>query len=130
MKKIGVMIRKWDYFNKKSTNPSRKNLHKQVLTLHRKIQKEDKILTEYSIEKDESIRRYHTHLLIHYNDEQNLNNELSRYIGGTEWVKRESGLDTFNECNGKYGLVHTEPIYNEQQYRRYINKNQPLKTLI
>ena len=130
MKKIGVMIRKWDYFNKKSTNPSRKNLHKQVLTLHRKIQKEDKILTEYSIEKDESIRRYHTHLLIHYNDEQNLNNELSRYIGGTEWVKRESGLDTFNECNGKYGLVHTEPIYNEQQYRRYINKNQPLKSLV
>ena len=130
MKKMGVMIRKWDNFNRKSTNPSRKNLHKQVLTLHRKIQKKDKILTEYSIEKDESIRRYHTHLLIHYNDEQNLNNELSRYIGGTEWVKRESGLDTFNECNGKYGLIHTEPIYNEQQYRSYVNKQGKIKSLI
>tara|TARA_Y100000031_G_C8142487_1_gene348289 strand:+ start:424 stop:816 length:393 start_codon:yes stop_codon:yes gene_type:complete len=130
MNRIGVMIRKWNYDNNKSTNPSRRNLHKQILTLHRKILKEDKICTEYSIEKDVSINRYHIHLLIHYNDEQNLNNELSRYIGGTEWVKRESGLDTFNECNGKYGLVHTEPIYNEQQYRRYINKNQPLKSLV
>jgi hypothetical protein len=130
MKQIGVMIRKWDYFNKKSTNPSRKTLHKQILTLHRKVQKKDKILTEYSIEKDESIRRYHTHLLIHYNDIENLNNVLARYIGGTEWVKRESGLGTFNECNGKYGLVHTEPIYNEQQYRRYINKHQSIKSLI
>jgi len=58
MKKIGVMIRKWDDFNKNSTNPTRKNLHKQVLTLHRKIQKKDKILTEYSIEiKFEQIQK-------------------------------------------------------------------------
>lgn len=130
MNQIGVMIRKWDYVNNRSTNPSRKNLDKQILTLHQKLQKKDKVYTEYSIEKDCDKRRYHTHLIIHYNDEQNLYNELSRYIGGTEWKKRESGLDTFNECNGRYGLIHTEPILNEHKYRDYINKKQSITSLI
>lgn len=129
MKQIGVMIRKWDYYNKKSINPSRKNLDKQILTLHKKIQKKDKIHTEYSIEKDTDKRKYHTHLIIHYNDKQNLYNELSRFIGGTEWKKRESGLDTFDECSGTYGLIHTESIHDEQKYRDYINKNQSIKSL-
>lgn len=130
MDKICVTIRKYDNKYNKSTHPSRKNLHKQILTLHRKIQKNDKILTEYSIEKDEDKRKYHIHLLIHYNDGQNLYNELSRFVGGTSWIKVERGLRTFDECDGRYGKIHLEPVMSEQQYREYINKFHSIKSLV
>ena len=130
MNKIVVTIRKFDYKFGNHQNPSRKKLHKQILKLHRNIKKNDTIHTEYSIEKDKYDSKYHTHLLFHYNDKNNLYNQLSRFIGGNEWIIREEGLDTFDECNGTYGLIHTEPIMNELQYRRYINKRELTKSLI
>ena len=130
MNKIAVTIRKFDYKHGNHQNPSNKVLHKQILKLHRNIKKNDAIYTEYSIEKDSDKSKYHTHLLIHYNNKKNLYNQLSRFIGGNGWKLRESGLDTFDECNGKYGLIHTEPVFNEYQYRRYINKKELTKTLI
>ena len=130
MNKLAITIRKFDYKNGNHQNPSRKVLHKQILKLHRNIKKNDTIYTEYSIEKDNDKSKYHTHLLIHYNDKNNLYNQLSRFIGGNHWTIRENGLDTFDECNGKYGLIHTEPICNELDYRKYINKQELTKTLI
>ena len=130
MNQIAITIRKFDYKHGNHQNPSRKLLHKQILKLHRNIKKSDAIHTEYSIEKDKFDYKYHTHLLIQYNDKENLYNQLSRFIGGNDWIIREKGLDTFDECNGKYGLVHTEPILNELDYRRYINKQELTKTLI
>jgi hypothetical protein len=130
MNKIAVTIRKHDYKHGNYQNPSSKILHKQILKLHRNIKKSDAIHTEYSIEKDQYDSKYHTHLLFHYNDKNNLYNQLSRFIGGNDWKIRERGLDTFDECNGTYGLVHTEPILNELQYRRYMNKKVLTKTLI
>ena len=123
LKQKGVMIRKWDYNeNGRYYNPSMKNLNKQIKTLHSKIKKNDTVYTEYSIEKDRNDNKYHIHMIINYTNEQNLNDTLSNYIGGREWIKREMGLGTFNECNGKYGMVHTEDIIDEYLYRRYINK--------
>ncbi len=130
MNKIAVTIRKFDYKHGNHQNPSRSKLHKQILKLHRNIKKNDTIYTEYSIEKDSDKSKYHTHLLIHYNDKNNLYNQLSRFIGGNHWTIREKGLDTFDECNGKYGLIHTESILNELDYRKYINKQELTKTLI
>jgi hypothetical protein len=40
------------------------------------------------------------------------------------------GLSTFNECNGKFGMVHTENIDDINKYRGYINKTNLSKTLI
>ena len=123
LKQKGVMIRKWDYNeNGRYYNPSMKNLNKQIKTLHSKIKKNDTVYTEYSIEKDRNDNKYHIHMIINYTNEQNLNDTLSNYIGGKDWIKREMGLGTFNECNGKYGMVHTEDIIDEYLYRRYINK--------
>jgi len=130
MNKIAVTIRKFDFKNGNYQNPSREVLNKQILKLHRNIKKNDSICTEYSIEKDSDKTKYHTHLLIHYKNRKNLYNQLQRFIGGSGWKLRESGLDTFDECNGKYGLVHTEPVLNELDYRRYINKKELTKTLI
>ena len=130
MNKISVTIRKFDYKNGNHQNPSRKVLHKQILKLHRNIKKNDTIYTEYSIEKDKYDSKYHTHLLIHYNDKKNLYNQLQRFIGGDHWIIREKGLDTFDECNGKYGMIHTEPVKGEWWYRRYIDKHEQIKTLI
>jgi len=51
MNTIGIMIRKKNYNeNGKIENPTRKNLHKQFHTLHRKLKKNDKnIITNYVI---------------------------------------------------------------------------------
>lgn len=130
MNKIAITIRKFDYKHDNHQNPSRSNLHKQISKLHRNIKKNDAIHTEYSIEKDSDKSKYHTHLLIHYNNKKNLYNQLQRFIGGNDWIIRDNGLNTFDECNGKYGLIHTEPILNELDYRRYINKYELTKTLI
>lgn len=130
MNKIAVTIRKFDYKHDNYQNPSRKVLHRQMLKLHRNIKKNDDIYTEYSIEKDNDKMKYHVHLLIHFNDKENLYNQLSRFIGGNGWIIRESGLGSFDECNGKYGLIHSEPIINELYFRNYINKQEQTKTLI
>ena len=130
MDKISVTIRKFDYKHGNYQNPSSKILHKQILKLHRNIKKNDSIHTEYSIEKDKYDSKYHTHLLIHYNDKNNLYTQLSRFIGGNSWKIRENGLNTFDECNGKYGSIHTEQILDEIDYRRYMNKQELTKTLI
>ena len=130
MNKLSITIRKFDYKYGNYQNPSQKVLHKQILKLHRNIKKKDTIYTEYSIEKDSDKSKYHTHLLIHYNNRNNLYTQLSRFIGGDDWKIREKGLDTFDECNGKYGLIYTEPILNELQYRKYMNKRELTKTLI
>ncbi|MBI9042084.1 hypothetical protein [Lutibacter sp.] len=129
MNKLAITIRKFDYKNGNFQNPSPEVLHKQILKLHRNIKKNDSIYSEYTIEKDSDKSKYHAHLLIQYNDKKNLYNQLSRFIGGIDWKIREKGLDTFDECNGKYGLIHTEPIYNELQYRRYMNKHELSKSL-
>jgi hypothetical protein len=94
------------------------------------MKKGNLVYTEYSIEKDRYFNKYHTHLIIHHKDIDKVNQMLSHFIGGKEWKEREIGLDTFNEVNGKYGLIHTEQIMNENQYRKYINKTTQSKTLI
>jgi disulfide oxidoreductase YuzD len=132
MQTMGVLIRKWE----KDTNGTYKNItkdnfNKQIHTLHKKLKKEDCIYTEFSIEKDKHSNIYHTHLIIHYNDnEGNVQNRLSQFVGGDEWKERVIGLDIYNECNGRYGLIHTQPIQNIDLYRGYINKYGELKTLI
>ncbi len=131
MKSKGIMIRKWDYNNNGSYfNPSIINLNKQIKTLHKKLKKRDCVYTEYTIERDRNDNKYHIHLIIHYLDEKNLNNILTNYIGGSEWKLREMGLNIFNECNGRFGMVHTENIENINKYRGYINKTNPSKILI
>ncbi len=68
MNKLAVTIRKFDHKHGNYQNPSRKVLHKQMLKLHRNIKKNDPIHTEYSIERDNDRTKYHSHLLIYYNN--------------------------------------------------------------
>ena len=131
MENIGIMIRKWDYTEKgKPINPSKKNLKRQILTLLQKLKKGDKVWMEYSIEKDKDGKGNHLHLILHYTDKENLYQHLSRFIGNGGWKKREIGLRVFDECNGRFGLIHTEPIEDEWKYRGYINKEDLTTTLI
>jgi hypothetical protein len=131
LKTMGVMIRKHNITEDgQKQNPSKKNLDKQIRTLHKKMKKESLIYTEYSIEKDKYDKRYHTHLIIHYKDCEKVNKILYKFIGGKEWSKREVGLDVFNNISGIYGVIHTEEIMNENQFRRYLNKINQSITLI
>ena len=132
MQRMGVLIRKWEKdTNGKYKNVSKDNFKKQIHTLHKKLKKIDCIYTEFSVEKDKHSNVYHTHLIIHHNDiEGCIQNRLSQFIGGEEWKERTIGLDVYNECNGRYGLIHTQPIQNIDLYREYINKYGELKTLI
>ncbi|WP_405411701.1 hypothetical protein [Maribacter sp. Asnod1-A12] len=130
MKTIGIMFRKINKIGTRTiTNPSKDELRKQVKTLHRKLKKRDKIITHYSIESDTNKRgKYHTHLLIEYNDEENLYRELSRFIGGYIWEDDYNGLDPIKSCNGLYGEVDTHFIYDEYGFRSYMDKNEIMET--
>ena len=132
MNTIGVMIRKKNYDDKgKIQNPTRKNLHKQFQTLHRKLKKNDKnLITNYVIEKDNHKGKFHSHLLIHYTDKNNLYNQLSRFIGGNLWNERKEGYYTIYGCNGKFGEVDIHPIYDEVKFMNYLNKYEQSNTLI
>jgi len=130
MKSIGVMFRKINKTGTKTiTNPNKEELKKQVKTLHRKLKKEDKITTYYSIESDTNKGgKYHTHLLIKYNDEKNLYNGLSRFIGGNTWEDRYNGLDPIKSCKGIFGEVDTHFIYDEVGFMNYMEKKELMET--
>lgn len=122
MKSIGIMIRRRSRTNKKL-------LDKQILTLHKKLKKNDNIITHYSTEKDYLKGNYHSHLLIQYNNDKNLHNELNRFIGGNVWDKDYEGLDEVKINNGKWGEIHTHNIWDEVGFKGYINKNELTKIL-
>lgn len=122
MKTIGVMIRRRSRTNKKL-------LDKQILTLHKKLKKNDNIITHYSTEKDYLKGKYHSHLLIQYNDDKNLYNELNKFIGGNSWEVDKNGLDEIKINNGIWGEIHTHNIYDEVGFIGYMNKHEITKTL-
>ncbi len=130
MKEVGVMVRK---INKnginKITNPNKEELIKQVKTLHRKLKKNDNIITYYVVESDTNKRgKFHIHLLIRYNDEKNLYEQLSRFIGGNSWEDRRNDLDLNKSCKGKYGEVDTHFIYDDKRFLNYMEKTSIMET--
>ena len=127
---IGITIRKVDVKGSKRTQPSKSNIEKQILTLHRKLKKNDEVFTEYSVEKEPNGYGYHTHLKVQYNDELNLRNELLNFIGGSRWEKEIKGYNVIDSCYGEYGEVQLHNIDNPIQYSRYINKETLSKQLI
>ena len=122
MKSIGIMIRRKKRINKKLLN-------KEIITLHRKLKKNDDIITHFSTEKDYSKGNYHTHLIIKHNDDKNLYNQLNNFIGGNIWEVDKSGLEEVKINNGKWGEIHTHNLYNEVGFMGYMNKYELTKTL-
>ena len=122
MKLIGIMIRRRNRTNKKL-------LDKEIITLHSKLKKGDTITTHYTTEKDYSKGNYHTHLIIQYNDDENLYNQLNHFICGNTWEVDKSGLDEVKINQGKWGEIHTHHIWDEVGFKGYINKHELSKTL-
>jgi len=122
MNSIGIMIRRRNRTNKKL-------LDKEIITLHSKLKKRDTITTHYTTEKDYTKGNYHTHLIIQYNDDKNLYNQLNHFIGGNTWEVDKSGSDEVKINNGKWGEIHTHPLWNENGFRGYMNKHELTKTL-
>lgn len=131
MRKLGIMIRKWEYGTGGCYyNVSKRNLNKQLKTLHKKLKKYFPVIFEYSVEKDNTSNKYHTHLMIHHeNNQKRIFEILMKFIGGKEWKKRKIGLEVYEECNGKYGLIHVQDVIHHELYRSYINKYGELNTL-
>lgn len=122
MKSVGVLIRRKERTNKK-------RLNKEIITLHSKLKKNDNIITHFSTEKDYSKGRYHSHLIIQYNDDENLYNQLNNFIGGNVWNTKNDGLEEVKINNGKWGEIHTHNLWDEIGFKGYMNKNELTKTL-
>ena len=122
MKSVGVLIRRKIRTNKKLLN-------KEITTLHSKLKKNDDIITHFSTEKDNSKGRYHSHLIIQYNDDKNLYNQLNNFIGGNVWNSENDGLDEVKINSGKWGEIHTHNLWDEIGFKGYMNKNELTKTL-
>jgi hypothetical protein len=118
-----IMIRKWDIVNGSRVSPYRKNLVKQMKTLHKKMKKvEDSIITYYSIEKDNGLNRRHIHLMVYTSDRVLIKEVLMKYIKGQKWADRDTGLRIVDECIGKFGIVHLEKVIDMRDYANYISK--------
>ena len=122
MKSVGVLIRRKERTNKK-------RLNKEIITLHSKLKKNDNIITHFSTEKDYSKGRYHSHLIIQYNDNENLYNQLNNFIVGNIWNTKNGGLEEVKINNGKWGEIHTHNLWDEIGFIGYMNKNELTKTL-
>jgi hypothetical protein len=118
-----ILIRKWDIVNGAHISPSRKNLVKQMKTLHRKMKKVDSsIITYYSIEKDDGINRRHIHLLVYTSDIVLIKAVLMKYIKGSKWALRDIGDRDVDECNSKFGFAHIEKVIDIRDYANYISQ--------
>ena len=122
MKSVSVLIRRKERTNKK-------RLNKEIITLHSKLKKNDNIITHFSTEKDYSKGKYHSHLIIQYNDDENLYNQLNNFIGGNVWNTKNDGLEEVKINNGKWGEIHTHNLWDEIGFKGYMNKNELTKTL-
>ena len=120
---IGLLIRKIEVINNKEYKTSKVNLHKQMITLIKKLKRNDtSLMMKYTIEKDFN-KGFHTHLIINYNDEHNLLKQLSKYIGGNnQWIIKQGANQLIKECNGKYGEVNMHKIYDEDGFMKYMQK--------
>jgi len=132
MNSLGIMIRKINISEKGiKSHPTKQQLKKQILTLHKKLKKSDKDLsTTYVIEKDNHKYQYHIHLLIKHTNSDNLNKQLLRFIGGNTWEDKKDSLDPIKICKGKYGEVNSHYIYDETDFINYMNKHDQTLTLI
>lgn len=129
--KYAVLIRKWNKGDSGYTPTGLKEMGKQVKTVHRKLKKRSNhVTTEYVIEKDEDRNTYHVHLLLTIDNKSTAMDVFSRYIGGTDWIIRDSGAGIFDECNGEFGMIHIEPVRDEMKYRRYMSKKHEYKVLV
>ena len=134
MNKLGIMVRK----SGEKYPPNKLDLSKQMKTLHKKLKKEGVLRTEFAIEKDKGVNHYHTHLILTLNENENrlsVYNRLSNYIKGFSihgnlWNKELKGLEYYDVCEGKFGIIHIQQIRSENEYRGYINKFGELLTLI
>ena len=122
MKSVGVLIRRKERTNKK-------RLNKEIITLHSKLKKNDNIITHFSTEKDYSKGRYHSHLIIQYNYDENLYNQLNNFIVWNVWNTKNDGLEEVKINNGKWGEIHTHNLWDEIGFKGYMNKNELTKTL-
>ena len=66
LRTIGVMVRKWNITdNGDRQNPSKRNLDKQIRTLHKKMKKGNLVYIEYSIERNkDNIEKFSRFLII------------------------------------------------------------------
>jgi hypothetical protein len=126
-----ILIRKWDIVNGNHKSPDRKNLIKQMKTLHSKMKKGDKnTITYYSIEKDEGLNRHHIHLLVYTSHIELIKSVLLKFIKGDEWIDRDTGTRVFDECNSIFGLIHIERVNDVREYTDYISKNREYDILV
>lgn len=128
MKTLGVLIRK----KGEEYSPTKENLKKQLLTLHKKLKKEGTTVMEYSIESDTYDKKnYHIHCIIPIeNNENQIRDRLSKYIKGTHWDKRIEGYKVYDVCEGEFGRIDLQYLIDVHSHRQYINKYDCSTTLI
>lgn len=130
MKSIGIVLRKIQ-INKSGERKytPRNQYRKQLITLLKKLKKNDPTIHfQYSIEKDPH-SRFHVHVIINYNNFSNLYSGLSRFIGGKGSLEKKDELNQVYTIQGKYGEIDCHPIYDLVGFQQYINKYNPSEQL-
>lgn len=112
--KLCLMIRRKNRTNKRL-------LEKEVFTLHSKLKKKDKVYTKFVVEEDPnkytSSNKYHSHLIVEFNDYNHLIDRLQTFIGGDGKVYELDKSKGLEGIFGKWGEIHLHPYHeNSNKY--------------
>ena len=125
--KLCLMIRRKYRTNKRL-------LEKEVFTLHSKLKKKDTITTKFVIEEDPnkytSSNKYHSHLIVDFNDYNHLIDRLQTFIGGDGKVyetDKSKGLETIF---GKWGEIDLHPYHENSNKYLETKSNCNVRTLV
>ena len=125
--KLCLMIRRKNRTNKRL-------LEKEVFTLHSKLKKKDKVYTKFVVEEDPnkytSSNKYHSHLIVDFNDYTNLIDRLQTFIGGNGKVYELDKSKGLEGIFGKWGEIHLHPYHDNSNYYLETKSNCNVRTLV
>lgn len=119
----GITIRKVSISNNNETQcVSKNNLKKQILTLYKKIYKDNQnVYFEYTIEKNLSLG-YHAHIICYNLCLKELKYYIGKFICNDHWTIQESIYYDLHISYSKYGECVIHSVYDLVGFKRYIAK--------
>jgi hypothetical protein len=122
---VGIVLRKWTG-ERNQIAISRENLHKGMEKFYRKLRQNDKTsIVEYAIEQHRDKGLYHIHMIVHFDNYQNVVDVLLqtiKFMDNGRYVQEIKKGKKYTTIYGNYGTGKIHNIYNYDGYRNYIDK--------
>lgn len=110
----------------------KKELNNDMKSLAKKLKKFAEVTaTEWMVEKNKENKFYHTHLIIHGEDNRSIIETLLRHIGATTQRAEEVWIESlkinktyYRSLDGKWGETYWTTAYNKEGAYEYLQKTE------